>query len=198
MKELFISSSFNFINNHKNLSKYEKIKIKYGLEVMYHFITKTTVILLLSYFLGLFKQNIMLFCFYGLLRMFGNGLHAKSNLGCWVFSIITYILMGLYIKHITFNAMIIYILDILSIFSFILFAPADTKNLPIINQQKRNRLKIKTCCIAIIYIITSLLIKSIYIKSIICFSMCLEAILINPFIYKITNSTFNNYKNYSC
>ena len=198
MKEVFINSSFNYITKNKELDKIGKIKIKYGLEVMYHFVTKTIVILLLSIVFNIFKQTLLIFIFFAPLRTFAHGLHAKSNIECWISSIFIYIVIGLYIKYFYLENIIIIALIIISIISFIFYAPADTKNLPLVNKHKRLSLKIKSLVISILYLVISLLIKYQLIKEVICFSLTLQAILINPFIYKITKSTFNNYQNYNC
>ncbi|MBR5662132.1 MAG: accessory gene regulator B family protein [Bacilli bacterium] len=198
MKKFFIDKCYTYINKHKKLNKIEKIKIKYGLEVMYHFLSKTIVILLLSYLLNIFKQTILLFIFFAPIRTFAYGLHAKSNIECWLFSIFIYVFIGLYIKYANMNIPIQYSLIIISIISLLLYAPADNQNLPLVNKQKRIKLKIKSIMVSIIYLIIFIYTKNNLIRNVICFSLVLQSILINPFIYFITKNKFNNYKYYNC
>lgn len=198
MKHLFINSMFNYISIRKELDEYNKVKIKYGLEVIYHFFTKAIVMLLLSLILGILKENLFIFIFYGIIRVFGHGIHAKTNLQCWIYSLITYVVLGFYIKNVYINSNVIISLCLVSILSYILFAPADTKNLPLINRKIRKKLKIKTVVVSLIFLLICLLSNNQFIKEVICISMTLEAILINPFLYKITNSGFNNYTSYNC
>ena len=196
MKYLFVNSSFNFINKHQNLDHYNQVKIKYGLEVLYHFVTKTIVIFFVSYLLHLLKYTLLLFIFYGPIRMFGHGLHAKSNKWCWINSLSVYLILDLYLKYTNFNFTILIILLFISLFSIVLWAPADTKNEPLVNKKTRKKLKIKSIIIGIAYCIIFMITKYSILQKIICFSLLLESVLINPFIYYITKSKYKNYLDY--
>lgn len=99
MREVFADKNLNYISKYYKLSNTEKIKIKYGLEVLYTVITKTIGILLMSLFLKTFKETIILMGFYLLLRLFSHGIHAKKSFHCWVASILTYGAFPLLIKY---------------------------------------------------------------------------------------------------
>jgi accessory gene regulator B len=193
MKELFISSSFNFINNHKNLSEYEKIKIKYGLEVMYHFITKTIVLLLVSYVLNFFVQTLLIFIFFGTLRTFCHGIHAKTNLQCWLLTITTYIVCGVCCKLVNFTFLIKIIICVFTFLHILIFAPSDTIYRPIRNVKHRVKLKLFSLLISLLYIYYIINHFNIYSKCMIV-SLILISFSINPLTYKIFNLTRNNYK----
>ena len=195
MKDVFINKSFYFINKYKNLDHYNEIKIKYGLEVLYHFVTKLFVIILLSYFLGIIKQNLLIFLFYFFLRKYSHGLHAKSNIGCWFTSITVYVFMGLIAKYYTMYFPIMLIINLICLFSFILWSPADTKSRPIINKSDRRSLKFKTVLFAVLELLVFVFINKF--RLIITLVFMLQSIVINPFIYKITKSPFNNYLVYN-
>ena len=98
MKDLFVNSSFNFINKHQNLDHYNQVKIKYGLEVIYHFFTKLFVVIMLSLLFNTIKYVIPLFFSFGILRTFGYGIHAKTNKLCWLFTLTLYVFFGIYLK----------------------------------------------------------------------------------------------------
>ena len=198
MKDLFVNNSLAYITKHKKLERIDIVRIKYGLEVMYHFLTKTIVIILISYILGILKENVLIFICFGIIRSVAQGIHAKSNFECWIFSLFIYVFIGLYIKYIPMYDTTCYLLLIFSIISLLLFAPADTKNLPLVNKNKRMSLKIKSVVVAFIYLISFILIKNNLLKESICISLSLESILINPITYRITHSKFNNYKTYNC
>lgn len=195
MKELFINSSFKFISNNKKLDKYNEAKIKYGLEVMYHFFTKLFVILIISFFLKTINYIIPLFISFGALRTTGYGMHAKSNISCWISSLLFYVVFGLYIKYIDFNILIKMSLLILSEMSIILWSPSDTKGRPLINKNKRHYLKTLCIITGLIEILLSFN-DSLYFKDVFVISMMFEAILVNPIVYKITKTPRNNYLNY--
>ena len=194
MKELFITRSFNFINKHQELDHYNQIKIKYGLEIMYNLFSKLIVIIIISLMLGILKQNVLIMIFYSILRSAGYGIHAKSNKMCWISSISTYIALGYLSKTITFNQVSIILIIVLSIFSFILWAPADTPKKPLIRKSSRIKLKILIIIYSIIEIF--ILIKFKYLTNPIIFGFILECVAVNPFIYLITNTRRNNYKYY--
>lgn len=193
MKELFINNSFNFINKHQSLDHYNQVKIKYGLEVMYHFFTKLFVVLLLSVYLKTIPYIIPLFISFGILRTFGYGIHAKTNKLCWFFTIFIYVILGLYLKYFSFNHTIKLLLFFLSLLSVTLWAPSDTKGRPLVNKNKR--IFLKTMCIfAVILEVIISYSTNLYFKDVFVISTSLEAIMINPFLYKITNTTRNNYR----
>ena len=64
MREVFAEKNLNYVSKYYQLTDTEKIKIKYGLEVLYTIITKTLGILFISLFLKTFKETIILMIFY--------------------------------------------------------------------------------------------------------------------------------------
>lgn len=193
VKETFIKMSFNYINNHQSLDHYNEVKIKYGLEVMYSFITKTTAILIMSLVMKVLAENTFVLLFYGLLRTFAHGIHAKSNTNCWLSTMITYFLTGLFCKYIKLPRYVYFIISILSITIISLFAPADTKYRPIRRENKRIKLKILSITTSLI--LSLLLFTSFKYKNSIIASFFLCIIAINPITYKLMKMTRNNYRN---
>lgn len=196
MQDLFVNKCFTLISKYHSLDHYNEVKIMYGLESLYHFITKTIGILLLSCFLGIIKQNLLIFLFYGPLRMFGHGLHAKNNIECWILSIITYVVLGNIVKYVYIYKMILVSFIILSILSFCIWAPADTESKPIINKKLRNIMRTRTLIISAIYTIIFVFLYPNILTKVLSLSMLLEAILINPITYKCFKAKYNNYINY--
>ena len=195
MKELFITNAFNFINNHKDLDHYNEVKIKYGLEVMYHFFTKLFVVIIISILLNTIKYIIPLFISFGLLRTFGYGIHAKTNLECWIFTISLYIICGIYLKMYYFNTYIKLAIFVISFISMLLWAPSDTKGRPLVNKRKRRILKF--FCLITLLIEGLLSFKTKYFfKDVFVIAAALETIVINPYLYKITGTPRKNYENY--
>ena len=195
MKELFINNTFNFINNHKHLDHYNEVKIKYGLEVMYHFFTKLFIVIIISILLNTIKYIIPLFISFGLLRTFGYGIHAKNNLHCWIFTISLYIISGIYLKLFTFNVYIKSTIFIISFISMLLWAPSDTKGRPLVNKRKRYILKIFCLITLLLECLISFRTKYFF-KDVFVMAAAIETIVINPFLYKITGTSRKNYENY--
>lgn len=194
VKDVFINNSFNFINRHQNLDHYNEVKVKYGLEVMYSFITKTIAILIMSYFIGALLDNIFVLLFYGLLRTYAHGIHAKSNSNCWISTMLTYLVSGLFCKYINIPVYILYILSILTIVIVVKYSPSDTIYRPIRRREKRIKLKIISTFLTILMSLILLFTKFNYKNSIVVsFILCIIAI--NPITYKLLKMPRDNYKN---
>ena len=195
MKDLLINKSFNFISNHKELSEYNEIKIKYGLEVMYNFIFKTMAVLLLALLFNVLIEVLLIFIFYGFLRSFVHGVHGNSNIICWILTLVTYIISIFIIKNYAFSFNISVIICIFSFISFLFWAPSDTKYRPLLSVEKRKKLKLLSLLISIIYSIIILFTPFKYTNCLLI-SLCLSSIVINPISYKLFGLKRNNYKSY--
>lgn len=196
MREVFADKNLNYISKYYKLSNTEKIKIKYGLEVLYTVITKTIGILLMSLFLKTFKETIILMGFYLLLRLFSHGIHAKKSSHCWVASILTYGAFPLLIKYFVIKKIYILIMSIIAFICFIIWAPADTPKKPLINKKKRIIDKLLTLIMATTLMFIVILSKNSLINNCIFFSYIMSIISINPLTYKLFKIPFNNYKKY--
>ena len=194
MKTAFISSSYRFITKHKELDHYNEVKIKYGLEVMYSFVTKTIAIVLMSFFCGFLIENIYIFLFYGILRTFAHGVHAKSNKHCWISTLLTYFITGMFCKYIKISKRVMYSVCIISTLLISLYAPSDTVYRPIRKKEKRIKLKIKAILSCILFLCAVLFTKFKY-KNSIFTSFILCVISINPITYKVLKTPRNNYRN---
>lgn len=196
MREVFADKNLNYISKYYKLSNTEKIKIKYGLEVLYTVITKTIGILLMSLFLKTFKETVILMGFYLLLRLFSHGIHAKKSSHCWVASILTYGAFPLLIKYFVIKKIYILIMSIIAFICFIIWAPADTPKKPLINKKKRIIDKLLTLIISTTLMFVVILSKNSLINNCIFFSYIMSIISINPLTYKLFKIPFNNYKKY--
>ena len=191
MKQLFIDKSFNYINSHQKLTEYQQIKIKYGLEVMYHFITKYTTIIVLSILLNLYKELLFITLFYLPLRLFGHGIHSNSNFMCWMTSIFAMLLLSYFSRYLIVSNLFIILSVIIGLFSFALWAPSDTPSRPLINKHKRHTLKARIIITTLLYITLCFYFSKISVYIII--AIYIESFNINPFIYFINHVPRKNY-----
>ena len=196
MREQFANKTFNFVSKYNNYNELDEIKIKYGLEVLYTIITKTSGILLISLFLGIFKETITLMLFYSTLRLFSHGIHAKKSSHCWIVSIISYVAFPLLIKYFVIKKTIIFCMWVLSFICFTIWAPADTPKKPLVNKKKRIFDKIATLTITCTLLIAIIKTSNTLIANSIFFSLIMSIISINPITYKMFGITYNNYKQY--
>lgn len=196
MKEKFVNGLTNFVIKNKNCDEKKINIIRYGIEVLYLSITKMLVIITIVLMLNTFYEFLLLLIFYLVIRRYSFGLHASKSIICWVVTLPVYVGGSLLIKYCNFNLYIAYILWAVAFISFLLWAPADTPKRPLIRKKQRKKQKIKTCLICIIYLLIIIFIKNQYILNAVILSLIIQIFMINPFIYRITKTRFNNYLYY--
>ena len=196
IKDFVINNSMNIVKENKKYNKEQLDEIKYGLESIYLLLTKFVVIFTISILLGIFKESLLFFLFFNILRTTAFGIHASKSIYCWITSIICFLALP-YLSKIIILPNIFFIISCsLSILSFIIYAPADTIKRPLINAKKRKIYKIVTIISSLILTTLIFLIKSNIVKNLIIFAMIFQVILILPITYKIFKLPYNNYKNY--
>lgn len=194
VKKSFIEKSVNLIKSRKELNTIEEKKIRYGLEAFYNLITKTVVLIILAVIFHLVLELFLLSLIYSTLRLYGFGLHAKTSLQCWITTLPVYLGGCLIIKYLIIPSEIASIIWVFGFLSFLLFAPADTPARPLIHKEKRIRAKILSIGILLGYLFIYLYNFSAILNNAILYALLMESIVINPLLYKITGTTFNNYK----
>ena len=193
LKNAFINSSINLIKKNKECDNIEIKKLKYGLEGLYSFVTKFTIILLINVFLGTTIEFILFHFSYAILRAFAFGLHAKTNVGCWIVSTIIYVIIPQIIKYILIDKTLLLIIGIIASIVIAIFAPADTKKRPLKNKNKREQDKIIAISICVIYLILIYYANG-YLTNCLTYSLLFESIMVNPITYILTKQSYNNYK----
>ena len=196
MKTKFLNYSMNLIKEKNNYSDIKLAELKYGLEAFYMLSTKLLVIFLLAIIFGLFKELLLFMLFYTPLRGLGFGFHANSSIECWLISLPAFIIIPFLAKTISIPLYIIHIVIILSIISFLFFAPADSHKKPLVNTKKRLINKTIIVINGLIYLFLTIFIKNSLITNTLMFATLWQAICVNPLIYKLFNQPFNNYKTY--
>ncbi len=196
MKEMFLNNSLNLLKKHYNYDSDTLDRVIYGLEVIYLSITKIVVILILSIIFNTFKETLLTIVFVNFLRKFAYGLHAKKSWHCYLSSSFAFVLLPYIFIIIKFNLIQRILISALTLISFVLYAPADTYKRPLINEKHRKELKIYTIIISLIYILLVFIFNDNYISNLILLSLIIQSFLINPFIYKLFDLPYNNYKSY--
>ena len=196
MKEKFINSSLTFITKYQECDDLKMKRLKYGLEGIYSLILKTSVVLIISLLTQTLKETILLIIFYAGIRTFSYGMHAKSNLSCWITTLLIYNGLPLLSKNIIIPNSIGYIVLGVAFISMLLWAPADTPKKPLIRKKQRIKCKIMSLIAVIIYTIIFLTSNLPIINHSITYALLIQIIMINPLTYKLTNTRFNNYKYY--
>ena len=171
-------------------------EIRYGLEATYLSITKLVVILGISLLLGIFKESVILLVLFNFLRLTGFGLHATKSWMCWVSSSITFLLVPFFCKSLVLPNYVLVAISVVCLINFLLYAPADTVKRPLIHKKRRLLYKVCTVLIASLYTVLIFITKDTFLQNSLASVMLIEGALINPYIYKLFNLPYNNYKNY--
>ena len=131
--------------------------IQDGLESIYITITKTIIIFIIAYFLGLAKELIILLIFYNLIRATAFGLHATKSSYCLISSTLIFIGTAYLCKLLIIPFYIKILLCIINILLIYKWSPADTEKRPIVSKKRREIYKTLSTIIAITFSFISIL-----------------------------------------
>lgn len=197
MKQAFLNHSIQMITKYNSEYNEEDIeKLKYGLEGMYLTVTKLIILVILSILLGIWKEMFIVLLLFNIIRFPAFGFHANSSITCLLFSSALFLGLTYFMIHVNINIYTKIIIETICFMHYIIFAPADTPKRPLTNKKKRYIRKFFSILLAIIFIVSSLLIKNDNISILILTALMIESIMINPITYKLFHQTFNNYKLY--
>ena len=170
--------------------------IMYGLQNIIGELPKGIIILVIAYFLGIFKLTLISMLIIAPYRGFSGGVHMKTHIGCIVYTLILYsgsALLGKYIiltgisKYIT--AFIVWTFCMIMIK---LYAPADTENVPILMEKERKQKQIFSYIALTVEIMIAIFISNPTIAGIIIFGDFIQTLTITRFAYKITNNKYGH------
>ena len=196
MKEVIINKQLSMIQKHNDFDEDKIAIIKYGLESIYILITKTIIILSVSFILGLIKETIIFLVCYSLIRIPSFGLHATKSWICLVASLLIFIILPYICSIIVVPFYFKIIIGIITILFVLKNAPADTYKKPIISKKRRLFFKIGSTFVAVTMIIGALIIKNQFMSNCLIVSLILQCFMISPTVYKIFKLPYNNYKKY--
>lgn len=134
------------------LSKIEKTKLKYSIEVLFNDISKILILLVVFFILGKTREFIYSVIALLTLRPFTGGFHFKSYMGCLLFT------GGFFVSSIALNAnayisTFILILFVFSSITILMTAPIISKNRPRYSHKKQLHFKFIGLSIVIVHFI---------------------------------------------
>ena len=194
MKDLFLNNSINFIKKNTKYKDDDLELIKYGLEGIYLTLTKTIILIILAIIFNIVKELIFVIIFFNLIRFTAFGAHAEKSSICLITSLILMLGLTLLVFKISINPTIKLIICLLCIIDYILFAPADTVKRPLTNKKKRIIRKIISIITSTIYTVLIINLNNMFFSNTLFIALIIEAIMINPIMYKLFGVPFNNYK----
>lgn len=170
--------------------------IMYGLQNIIGELPKGVIILLIAYFLGIFKLTLMSVLIIAPYRSFSGGVHMKTHIGCIIYTSILYIGSALLGKYIVLTGIAKYLTAfIVWIFCMIMlkiYAPADTENVPILRKKERRQKQIFSYIILTVEFIIAVLINNTTIVGIIIFGDLIQTLTITRLAYNITNNKYGH------
>ena len=166
------------------MDEYEVEILEYGITTTFLNLPKTILLIFIAKKLNLLKPVLLLLFFYGIIRKYSRGIHAKTPLGCLLVGTANYLSMAYLSKIITvpqciYNAVFVYCLCIFSKYS-----PSGTEVNPVYKDQIMP-MKVRSILTAIIYYIIGL--KDGIIRNILMLSLVSQSISILPLTYKLAN-----------
>ena len=197
MKELIINNSLALIRKQfPNYSEEKMEEIEYGLVGLYLTISKTIVICLVALLLGILKELIIFMVIYNIIRAPSFGLHATKSWICLVVSMLICITVPVLCNLLTLPIWLRIIVGLICVLLIFKNSPADTEKRPIVSPKRRRTYKILSTIIAIIFVVLTFIITDNFLANCFIFALVVQCFMISPFIYKIFNLPYNNYKNY--
>lgn len=196
MKKVFLNFCLNLIkNSYPNIDNEKLDEYRYGLESLYLTITKMVIIFGIALILNIFKEMIILLISFNILRATSYGMHATKSSICLFFSALSFILIPIFVKYVLIPTNVIFVIGIICTYLIYIYSPSDTKKRPIVNLNRRKKLKYLSTINSIILIILCLLIKDLVISNLIIYGIVIETFMILPISYKLFGFSYNNYLN---
>ncbi len=112
-------------------SELDKMKMRLGLQVLFHNVWMTAVILVVAGLMGVLKEGAVLFLAFGLLKMNMGGLHFQTSSAC-LLSTGVFVIGGSFLsRHMVVPFWVVMGLYVVCIVVFVLLGPQGTKNNPL-------------------------------------------------------------------
>ena len=168
--------------------------IHYGLENIVGEFPKIILLLIIAFFLGIFKEVLFMFVVLMPYRGASGGFHLKTHLGCIVGTTAFYCGIVFLSQNIILEDITKYILTgiiwIFGMFMIKIYAPADTENVPILSKEERKKKQMIAYITYLIGLIAALLIQDNVISNILLFGNLLQTLTITKLAYRLTKNKY--------
>lgn len=168
--------------------------INYGLQNIIGEIPKTFLVLIIAYFLGIWKETLITFLLLIPYKNASGGFHLKTHLGCILGTTIFYCGIPILSKFVILNGILKYIILIIiwifGMFMIKLYAPADTENVPILAKSDRRKQQIISYITFSIGLVIAGIINYNIISNIIIFGYFLQTLMITKLAYRLSNNKY--------
>lgn len=146
-----------FLEMHNIIQENEIDKCRYGLDILISSLLEIISIVILSFFIKNFIQTIFFFISFIPLRIFAGGYHANTKIGCYIISIIVYMIFSRCLNIIPLSQykLICFISCFYSLILVCFFSPIIHSNKNVNNAEikKFRKISIIICMIQIVAIL---------------------------------------------
>ncbi len=162
----------------------------FGITRILEDIPKYIGIFLLSMLLNILPEVGVVLLITIMYKFFVGGAHARTNIGCFISSILYFWTPVYFAKFVNLAQIHVYILYSITFFAslyvIVKIAPADTGEVPILNKNKRKKIKISAfISLILIYIVSLLIINNIFIQTLIVITILLIDIFTTEPLYRL-------------
>ena len=168
--------------------------INYGLQNIIGEIPKTFLVLIISWFLGIWKETLMTFLILMPYKSVSGGFHLKTHLGCILATTLFYCGIPVLAKMVMITGVVKYIIivciGIFGICMIKLYAPADTENVPILAKKDRRKQQILSYITFLIGLVIAAIVNYHIITNIIIIGYFLQTLMITKLAYRLTNNKY--------
>lgn len=188
----------SILKNNDIQSEEDREEIQYAIDLVFDSSIKILLLIFIMAFLHILKFFILSALVMWALRSKIGGIHFKSSVACFLFTLVFYlttIYSSLYLPYNLYFSLIYYVLSFILIYRY---APADTELKPLISKSLRLKLRKQGFLIFFLFLFASLIIYFVNstISAVISITVFCSAITIHPLIYKIFRQPYNNYLKY--
>ena len=180
----FMIEKLTSLLKNEALDDYDVEILKYGITTVVLNLPKTILIILLGKKLRLLKPLLLFFVFYGIIRNFSRGIHAKTPFVCLVLSTALYLSTAYLSKVIVIPKKLYNFIFTYCLCVYLKYAPSGTEVNPVYKDQIMP-LKIRAMLTIIIYYIIGL--KNELLRNIVALSLLSQSIFIIPLTFKLAN-----------
>lgn len=184
----------NFISN-ENKTEEEKEILLFGITRIVEDIPKAIGIVIIAILLGILKEIAIVTIMLVLYKTLTGGVHAKTNWGCFIYSLLFYLAIVYTSKFLVLDGISQYglytLIYVFSMYTIFVYVPADVPEIPKVNEKLRKGLKIKAIIMLnLIYVITLIFIKDIIVQNLIIYSVFYISLMTTRTMYNLFKTQY--------
>lgn len=190
-----ISNKILELISNKNQTDEEKQVLLFGITRIVEDIPKTIGIIIIGFILGIIKEMAIVTLVIMLYKTLTGGVHAKTNWGCFIYSVIFYLAIIYTSKFLILTDISKYsmytIIYIFSLYTIFVYVPADVPEIPKVNLKLRKSLKIKSVIMLnLIYLVCLIFIKDVIMQNLIIYSVFYIGIMTTRTVYNLFKADY--------